>query len=132
MRKGILMVLFLSLLLLMPACQSNQSPSIPEPSVPKPPISESKPKVTLESITIHMSSDKLYVGTSEVFTATAKWSDGTTTAVTDGPWFGDNPKVATVEKTTGRVTIVGEGWVFITVNVGTHGTGVYIQGVPRP
>ena len=113
----------------MPTCQSNQSSSIP---VPKAPISESKPKVTLESITIHMSSDKLYVGTSEVFTATAKWSDGTTTAVTGGPWFGDNLKVATVEKTTGRVTIVGVGWVFITVNVGTQGTGVYIQGVPRP
>jgi hypothetical protein len=87
--------------------------------------------ITVQSIAVISSSDLLYIGISETFTATATMSDGSTKAVIGGVWGGDNPSVATVEVTTGQVTIVGSGVVNIFVDYqGQRGTKA-IRGLPN-
>jgi len=112
-------LLLLIALSLMPTCKSNES----SPPPPPPP--------TAQSITVNSSSDMLYIGIEETFTATATMSDGSTKAVTGGVWGGDNPSVATVEAGTGRVIIVGSGMVSIYVDYqGRRGAKV-IRGLPN-
>ena len=87
--------------------------------------------ITVHSIAVISSSDLLYIGVSETFTAVATMSDGSTEAVIGGVWGGDNPSVAMVEVTTGQVTIVGSGMVNIFVDYqGQRGTKT-IRGLPN-
>ncbi len=120
MKKGILTALFLAVLLLLPGCQSNQSSPLPVT------------KDGIKSITISASSQTLYVGTTETFQATATMYDGTQKAITEGVWTSDLPSVATVEASTGRVTMVGAGWVLISVLWQGKEGAEFFEGVPQP
>lgn len=81
------------------------------------------PSSTPTSITVNSTSELLYVGASETFTATATLSNGQTQAVAGGVWGGDAPTVASVESSTGRVTGMGSGMVTIFVDYhGARGT----------
>lgn len=112
----------LVLFCLMLSC-GKESPTTPTPPPP--------PSPTVHSITVSSSSDLLYIGISETFTATATMSDGSSKAVIGGVWGGDNPSVATVEAATGRVTIVGSGMVTVFVDYqGRRGTKL-IRGLPN-
>lgn len=73
----------------------------------------------------------LYIGASEIFTATMIMSDGTMKAVVGGVWSGDNPSVATVDAGTGNVTIVGSGQVHIIVNSQNIQGVKLIRGLPN-
>jgi hypothetical protein len=89
------------------------------------------PTPTAQSITVTSSSDMLFIGISETFTATVAMSDGTSKAVTGGVWGSDTQIVATIEASTGRVTIVGSGNVTIYVDyLGRRGTKL-IRGLPN-
>ena len=103
-KKMLLVFLCFTLFLSIPGCK-KKLPTTPD-----------TPAMILQSITVYSSSDLLYIGTSETFTATATMSDGSTKAVIGGVWGGDNPSVATVEATTGQVTIVGSGMVNVFVD----------------
>lgn len=87
--------------------------------------------VTVQSIAVISSSDLLYIGISETFTAMATMSDGSTKAVIGGVWGGDNPSVATVEATTGQVTIVGSGMVNVFVDYQEQRGSKAIRGLPN-
>jgi len=92
--------------------------------------SPSAPAATPQSVTITSSSDRLFIGASETFSATATMSDGSTRSVT-GTWGTDAPGVATVETATGRVTGVGSGMVTVFVDYqGRRGTKL-IRGLPN-
>lgn len=118
-KKMLLYFLFLSLFLSIPGCK-KKLPTTPD-----------IPLVTLQSITVISSSDLLYIGTSETFTATATMSDGSTKSVLGGVWSADNPNVATVGSGTGQVTIVGSGMVTIVVSYeGKYGSKT-IRGLPN-
>lgn len=97
----------------------------------KGPTTPTTPSPTAQGIIVNSSSDMLYIGISETFTATVTMSDGTSKAVTAGVWGGDNPSVATVEGTTGRVTIVGSGMVTIFVDYGGKRGTKLIRGLPN-
>jgi len=85
----------------------------------------------VEFITVISSSDLLYIGISETFTAMATMSDGSTKAVIGGVWSEDNPSVAMVDAITGEVIIVGSGIVNIFVDYeGQQGTKA-IRGLPN-
>ena len=118
MSKAICICVLLSFLLFIPACKSNQSSA---PQTPAP---------TAQAITVIASSNMLYIGASETFTATAQMSDGTTKAVTGGVWGGDNPNVATVQSS-GNVTIVGSGMVSIYVDYQGRRGSIVIRGLPN-
>jgi len=117
-KKILLFFLCLSLFLSIPFCK--KSPTTPDVPVP-----------TTQSITVTSSSDLLHIGTSEVFTATATMSDGSSKAVTGGVWGGDNTNVATVEASTGKVTIVGSGMVSIFVDYQGKRGSIVIRGLPN-
>jgi hypothetical protein len=86
---------------------------------------------TAQSITVISSSDMLYIGTSETFTATVTMSDGTAKALTGGVWSTDTPNVALVESSTGKVTIVGSGMANIIIDYqGREGVKL-IRGLPN-
>ena len=92
--------------------------------------SPSAPAATPQSVTITSSSDRLFIGASETFSATATMSDGSTRSVT-GTWGTDAPGVATVDASTGRVTGVGSGMVTVFVDYqGRRGTKL-IRGLPN-
>lgn len=94
------------------ACGGSKSPSAP-----------STPTPVVQSITITSPSSMLRIGTTETFTATAAMSDGASRPVSGGQWGSDNPAVATVESSTGRVTGVGSGTATIYVDYqGRRGT----------
>jgi hypothetical protein len=100
-------------------------------SCSKSPTTPEKPNTpTVQSITVTSSSDMLYIGISETFTASAIASDGSSIAVVGGIWGSDNPSVATVDAS-GRVTIVGSGTASIYVDYkGCRGSKV-IRGLPN-
>ena len=76
-----------------------------------------------QSVTVNSSSDLLFIGASETFTATASMSNGGSQAVTAGQWGSDAQSVASVEAATGRVTGVGSGMATIFVDYqGRRGT----------
>jgi len=85
----------------------------------------------VEFITVISSSDLLYIGISETFTAMATMSDGSTKAVIDGVWSVDNPNVALVATTTGEVMIVGSGMVNIFVDYAGQQGSKSIRGLPN-
>ena len=87
--------------------------------------------IMVESIAVISSSDLLYIGTEEIFTATATMSDGSTKAVIGGVWSGDNPTVAVVEASTGQVTIVGSGICNIFVDYEGQQGAKAIRGLPN-
>jgi len=118
LKKTTLFFLCLSLFLSIPCCKK------------KLPTQPDVPLVTTQSITVISSSDLLYIGTEEIFTATATMSDGSTKAVVGGVWSGDNPSVATVEASTGQITIVGSGMVNISVSYGGKLGSKAIRGLP--
>lgn len=76
-------------------------------------------------------SNLLYIGISETFTATATKSDGSINAVIGGAWSGKNSSVATVDATTGLVTIVGSGTVSISVTYDGKTGSKSIRGLPN-
>lgn len=85
----------------------------------------------VQSIAVISSSDMLYIGASETFTAVATMTDGSSKAVIEGVWSGDNPSVAMVEVTTGQVTIVGSGMVTISVTYSGKTGSKTIRGLPN-
>ncbi|MGE5835426.1 MAG: hypothetical protein ACM4AI_13150, partial [Acidobacteriota bacterium] len=90
-----------------------------------------KPSVTTSSILVAASSDLLFIGTAETFTATATLSNGTTQAVTTGSWGSDQPGIISVEALTGRGTVVGAGQTTVWVDYkGVRGTKA-IRGLPN-
>jgi len=89
------------------------------------------PLPTVQSITVISSSDLLYIGTSETFTATVKMSDGSTQAITEGIWGTSNETIATVGSSTGLVTIVGSGNVNIFVDYKGKRGKKRIRGLPN-
>ena len=90
----------------------------------------SKPTPTVQGITIASSSDLIFIGASETFTATASLSTGGTQPVTGGTWGSDAPGVATVDAT-GKVTGTGSGMATIFVDYqGQRGTKA-IRGLPN-
>lgn len=92
--------------------------------------SPAAPSPAVRAITVSSSSDLLTIGTSEVFTASAAMSNGSASPVTGGAWGGDAPAVATVESSTGKVTIVGSGNVTVFVDYhGVRGTKL-VRGLP--
>lgn len=117
-KKILLFFLCLSLFLSISCCK--KSPTTPDVPVP-----------TTQSITVTSSSDLLHIGTSEVFTATATMSDGSSKVVTGGVWGGDNSNVATVEAATGQITIVGSGMVSIFVDYQGKRGSKLIRGIPN-
>lgn len=101
------------------ACGGSKSPAAP-----------STPTPVVQSITVTSPSSMLRIGATETFTATAAMSDGASRPVSGGQWGSDNPAVATVEPTTGRVTGVGSGTATIYVDYqGRRGTKL-IRVVP--
>jgi len=58
-------------------------------------------------------------------------SDGSTKAVIGGVWGVDDPRVATVETTTGEVTIVGSGMVNVFVDYEGKQGSKAIRGLPN-
>ena len=107
----------LCLLIALWSCKSSETPTVPKP--------------TTSSITVNASSDMFFIGTVEVFTAVATMSDGSTKAVVGGVWGVDWPNVATVESSTGKVTIVGSGTCTVYVDYeGKRGTKL-IRGLPN-
>jgi len=120
MRKiEMLTVATTAILIAMAACKSTPT----TPTVPKTP--------TAQSITVTSSSDMLYIGISEIFTATVTMSDGTSKPLTGGVWSTDTPNVASVESSTGKVTIVGSGMANIIVDYqGREGVKL-IRGLPN-
>ena len=86
---------------------------------------------TVEFITVISSSDLLYIGISETFTATATMADGSTKAVIGGVWSEDNPSVALVATTIGEVMIVGSGMVNIFVDYAGQQGSKSIRGLPN-
>lgn len=103
--------------LLLSACGTD-SPSAP-----------AAPPVTTQSIAV-TGPDRVFIGATEAFTATATMSDGSTRAVSSG-WNTDAPAVATVEGATGRVTGVGSGMVTVyVIHDGRQGAKV-IRGLPN-
>ena len=121
-KKMLLVFLCLSLFLSIPCCK-KKLPTTPDiPAVISP---------TVQSITVISSSDLLHIGISETFTATATMSDGSSNAVVGGVWSEDNSSVATVEATTGQVTIVGSGTVNIFVNYEGKQGSKAIRGLPN-
>ncbi|MQY60983.1 hypothetical protein GH153_03995 [bacterium] len=118
-KKTVLVFLCLSLILSIPGCK-KKLPTTPD-----------IPAIILQSIAVISSSDLLYIGISETFTATATMSDGSTKAVVGGAWSGDNPSVATVGASTGKVTIIGSGMVNIFVNYEGKQGSKAIRGLPN-
>jgi hypothetical protein len=91
--------------------------------------SPTAPTPTTQSLTV-TGPDRVFIGGTETFTATAVMSDGGTRALTSG-WATDAPGVATVEAGTGRVTGVGPGNVTVyIVHDGRQGQKV-IRGLPN-
>jgi hypothetical protein len=88
------------------------------------------PSPTVQGITVASSSDLIFIGASETFTATASLSTGGTQPVTSGAWGSDTPGVATADGT-GKVTGVGSGMATIFVDYqGRRGTKL-IRGLPN-
>src|SRR5262245_28768234 len=88
------------------------------------------PTPMVQSVTVASSSDLIFIGASETFTATAAMSSGGTQSVTGGTWGTDSPSVASVDST-GRVTGVGSGMATIFVDFqGRRGTKL-IRGLPN-
>ena len=78
---------------------------------------------TPQSVTVNSSSDLLFLGASETFTATASMPNGGSQSVTTGQWGSDAPSIASVEATSGRVSGVGSGMATIFVDYqGRRGT----------
>jgi hypothetical protein len=98
-------------------------------SVPTSPIGP--PGAVALQIIVTASSDTLLVGTTEIFKATAKASDGTVSQITSGTWHSTEPDVATVEASTGRVTIVGTGYACIGVEYLGNRGDLWIRGVDK-
>ena len=118
-KKMLLVFLCFMLFLSIPGCKK------------KLPTSPDIPAIILQSIAVISSSDLLYIGISETFTATATMSDGSIKAVVGGVWSGDNPSVATVGASTGQVNIVGSGMVNIFVNYEGKQGSKAIRGLPN-
>ena len=94
------------------------------------PSAPSTPTVTPQSVTVVSSSDRIFIGASETFTATATMSDGSTRSVS-GTWGTDAAGVATVDASSGRVTGMGSGMVTVFVDYqGRRGTKL-IRGLPN-
>lgn len=85
----------------------------------------------VQSIAVISSSNMLYIGASETFTAVATMTDGSSKAVIEGVWSEDNPGVAMVEAATGQVTIVGSGMVNIFVDYAGQQGSKSIRGLPN-
>jgi hypothetical protein len=84
----------------------------------------------VQGITVTSSSDLIFIGASDTFTATASLSTGGSQPVTSGAWGSDTPGVATVDAT-GKVTGVGSGMATIFVDYqGRRGTKL-IRGLPN-
>jgi len=118
-KKMLLLFLCLFLVLSIPYCK-KKLPTTPD-----------IPTVTVSFITVISNSDMLYIGLEEVFTAVMTMSDGSTKAVIGGAWSGDNSSVATVEATTGKVTIVGSGTVNVSVQSEEKQGSKAIRGLPN-
>jgi hypothetical protein len=88
------------------------------------------PTPVVQSIIVNSSSDMLFIGTSETFTATATASDGSSIAVVGGVWGSDSPSVATVDAS-GRVTIEGSGMATIFVDYQGRRGSKLIRGLPN-
>jgi hypothetical protein len=87
------------------------------------------PAATTQTINV-TGPDRVFIGGTETFTATAVLSDGSTRAVTAG-WASDAPGVATVEPATGRVTGAGSGLATIyIVHEGRQGQKV-VRSLPN-
>jgi hypothetical protein len=81
------------------------------------------PSPTTTSVTVNSSASQLFLGASEVFSATATLSNGSTAQVTGAVWSSDAPNVAQVESATGRVTGVASGNANVSVDYqGLRGT----------
>src|SRR5687767_9143925 len=81
------------------------------------------PAATVQTITVNSSSDLVFLGASETFTATASMSNGGSQAVSGGVWGSDAPSAASVESASGRVTGAASGMATIFVDYqGRRGT----------
>jgi len=88
------------------------------------------PTPTTTGIAVNSSGSQVFLGASEVFTATATLSNGTNTAVSSGTWSSDAPNVAPVDGT-GRVSGSASGSANISVDYqGKRGTKA-IRVVPN-
>jgi hypothetical protein len=105
-------------LLMVGACSKSSAPTSP-----------TAPSLKPLKIVVTASSEILTVGSTEVFKAVVIAEDGTTTPVTGGTWRSDEPAIAAVEASTGRVTIVGNGYVWISVYYQGSSGCLGIQGV---
>jgi len=109
---------------LLPMCKKS-SPTSPT-SPPEP-----KEQVTVQALTVTSSSDSLFIGDTETFTATAKMSDGSTITVgASGTWSSGNSNVAAVNNS-GLVEIVGSGYVKISVTYKGKQGFKAIRGLPN-
>ena len=89
------------------------------------------PSPTVISIVVASTSDLLFIGASETFTATATLSDDSTRTITTGIWGTNEPQIVSVEQATGRVLAVGSGNASVFVDYeGNRGTRT-IRGLPN-
>jgi hypothetical protein len=89
------------------------------------------PTPTVQGITVSSSSDLIFIGASETFTATASMSNGGSQPISSGAsWGSDATGVATADSS-GKVTGVGSGMATIFVDYqGRRGTKL-IRGLPN-
>jgi hypothetical protein len=74
-------------------------------------------------LTVNSTSTQVFLGASEVFTASASLSNGAQSPVTNGAWTSDAPNVAQVDGPSGRVTGATSGNANISVDYqGKRGT----------
>jgi hypothetical protein len=110
--------LFAAVLLLSASCGGSSNPA-------------PAPTPTTTSLTVGSTSSQLFLGASEVFSATATLSNGATAQVNGAVWSSDAPNVAQVDSATGRVTGASSGNANISVDYqGKRGTKA-IRVVPN-
>ena len=89
------------------------------------------PSPTVAGIVVTSTSDLLFIGANETFTATATLSDDTTRTITNGVWGTNDPQIVSVEQATGRVLAIGSGNATVFVDYeGQRGTRA-IRALPN-
>lgn len=92
------------------------------------PTAPSTPTVTVTNLAISAGAGLLLVGSSEQYTATASYSDGSTRAVA-AAWSSNNASVVTVDSA-GRVTAVGAGTAAVSAAAEGRTASTSVRGLP--